>query len=385
MSSTPLLDRVTPLPAPLSPGRGSRLVFAVGLAVGLSVALVLASADPPQARVLIHALRERFPGLFTARPPVVLLSVVMAMVAVVVVHECGHVVAGLLAGFRFNTIAIGFLRIDDRFRVSLHLGTLAWSGGWVGMLPAVRTGLRWRAIVLAAGGPFTSVAAGVIGLWFAGGGPGSAMFVIGCLASIGDLLPVRAGAVAFDGWRLVRLLRDDAWSRRWLALMTVTVDFRNGVPPDELPAPVLDALTAHQDASVDTSVAYAVAYSASFYSGDEDRSARLLETALRFSGHVAPPFRAALIRDAAVFQGRRRRRADLAEAWTNDLPADAQAWLRTRAEAAALQARGEPAAAAAKLEACERAIAGVPMPTEEQRRMAIRLLGRWKAELPGVS
>jgi hypothetical protein len=89
--------------------------------------------------------------------------------------------------------------------------------------------------------------------------------------------------------------------------------------------------------------------------------------------------------DAAVFQARRRHRPDLALAWRNDLPPDVPPWLRTRAEAAVLQAQGQLAAAAARLDECERAIAALPMPSEEQRRMAIRLLGRWKAELSGVS
>jgi hypothetical protein len=93
----------------------------------------------------------------------------------------------------------------------------------------------------------------------------------------------------------------------------------------------------------------------------------------------------ALVSDAAAFQGRRRHRPDLAMAWRNDLPPDAPAWLRARSEAAVLQAQGQLAAAAAKLDECERAIAALPMPSEEQRTMAIRLLGRWKAELAGVS
>jgi hypothetical protein len=93
----------------------------------------------------------------------------------------------------------------------------------------------------------------------------------------------------------------------------------------------------------------------------------------------------ALASDATAFQARRRHRPDLALAWRNDLPPDAPVWLTARSEAAVLQAQGQVTAAATKLDECERAIAALPMPSEEQRRMTIRLLGRWKAELSGVS
>jgi hypothetical protein len=165
----------------------------------------------------------------------------------------------------------------------------------------------------------------------------------------------------------------------------VAAEFRDGVAPDELPAERIEDLVAVQDQSADTSVAHAVAYGAAFFAGDDERAAALLETSLRSSGHAPAPFRMALMSDAAAFQGRRRHRPDLAMAWRSDLPPDAPAWLQARSEAAVLQAQGRIAAAAAKLDECEQAMRGLPMPSEEQRSMAIRLLGRWKAELAGVS
>ena len=69
----------------------------------------------------------------------------------------------------------------------------------------------------------------------------------------------------------------------------------------------------------------------------------------------------------------------------NDLPAGSPAWFRLRVEAAVFQAQGQAAAGASRLDDCEREIAGLPMPSEEQRQMLIRLLRRWKAEVSGVS
>jgi len=389
MAPTPLLDRTVPLPRPVPPGRGSRIVFWVSVAMTAAVIVTISKVKPSLWRDTAAALQARFPDVFDApwtvgRLVVAVASIAFATVAVVVLHECGHVAGGLLAGFRFNTIAIGPLKLDDQFRLSIHRGTLAWSGGWVSMFPVAHERLRWRAAVLVAAGPLICIAVGVAGL-LAGAiaGPGSAVFIVGCLLSTLDLLPVRAGAVTWDGWRIVSLLRNDTWARRWLALITVAAEFRKGTAPDELPGAVIEALVAVEDESVDTPIAHAVAYSASFFSGDDDRSAQLLETSLRFSGHAPAPFRMALMSDAAAFQARRRHRPDLALAWRNELSPDAPAWLKTRSDAAVLQAQGQMAAAAAKLDECEKAIAALPMPSEQQRQMAIRLLGRWKAELAG--
>jgi hypothetical protein len=391
MVPTPLLDRLSPMPAPVSPGRGSRIVTVVSAAVAIAVVVPLMFVKPTLVHDAVAALHARFPDMFdrpwtAARLLITAASVVFGIVAVIVLHECAHVVAGLVAGFRFQTIAIGPITVDNHFRISIHLGTLAWSGGWVSMFPVARDRLRWRAIVVVAAGPLTCMAVGAAGL-LAGAivGPATAVFFVGCLLGIVDLLPVRAGAVSYDGWRILRLLRDDAWARRWLAMMSVAAEFHGGVAPDELPAAEIEALLALEDESAETSVAHAIAYAAFFYTSDDERSARLLETSLRYSGHAPAAFRAGLVSDTAVFQGRRRKRPDLALAWMNDLPQGSPPFLRTRGEAAVLQAQGQPAAAARKLDECERAIREHPMASEQQRQMVIGLLGRWKAELTGVS
>jgi hypothetical protein len=84
--------------------------------------------------------------------------------------------------------------------------------------------------------------------------------------------------------------------------------------------------------------------------------------------------------DAAVFQARRRRRADLAEKWLADIPITTPSpWLRTRAEAGILEAKGDVDGALAKLAQGEAAIATVP--NMGQRDMLLQLLQRWRSEL----
>src|SRR5262249_57160803 len=107
-----------------------------------------------------------------------------------------------------------------------------------------------------------------------------------------------------------------------------------------------------------------------------------LEPSRARGGPAPPAVREALMSDAAVFQARRRKRADLADQWLATMPARTQhRWFRSRAEAAILEAKGDIAGALEKLTEVEAAI--LTFPESAQRETLLRLLRRWKAELCG--
>ena len=84
--------------------------------------------------------------------------------------------------------------------------------------------------------------------------------------------------------------------------------------------------------------------------------------------------------EAAVYQARRRKRADLAEQWLNAMPPTTQcAWFRSRAEAAVLEARGDIDGAIGKLAETENAFR--VLPANALREATLCLLERWKADL----
>jgi hypothetical protein len=96
--------------------------------------------------------------------------------------------------------------------------------------------------------------------------------------------------------------------------------------------------------------------------------------------YAAPAIREALMSDAAVFQARRRKRADWAEQWLAEIPQTTSAsWLRSRAEAAILEAQGDVDGALRKLDEYEKAILSLPNAT--RRKILLRMLQRWKSEL----
>ena len=271
-SPTPLLDRLAPLPAPAAPGAGSRILVAALLCSLLAVALLWKAWDPAFARPLVAWGREHLLQKLAAHGSgaglvLVTCSALAAVFAGIFVHEAGHVAGGLCAGFRFHSMALGPLKLDRSLRLSRQRGPLAWSGGWVGMVPGRRDHLRLRALVLVVAGPVANLISGcaVLVLPFAKGFAAEVFALSSIAAGLIELLPIRSRAVSFDGWKILRLLSDREWTGRWLASLALTADLQRGVLPEELPAEDLAKAVALRDASAETVGAHAIAYSAAFH------------------------------------------------------------------------------------------------------------------------
>jgi hypothetical protein len=162
--------------------------------------------------------------------------------------------------------------------------------------------------------------------------------------------------------------------------MRLGAETRNGVLPESLSPGFLAKAIAVRDNSLDTVMAHAFAYSAAFHKHKNAEAGQMLEVCLRYSSDLTPGQRTALMSDAAVFQARRYKRIDLAEQWLMDMPDKVQLpWLRSRADAAILEARGDVDGALGKLNESEQAILSIPSPM--QRGILLRLLRRWKSEL----
>jgi hypothetical protein len=176
------------------------------------------------------------------------------------------------------------------------------------------------------------------------------------------------------------LLRQPERGERLLALWRLGGELADGVMPESLSADFLVRAIAVRDPSADTVQAYAIAYWAAFHRHEDIEAAQRLETCLAYCSYATPVMREALMSDAAVFQARRRKRADLADEWLSAMPVTLHhRWFRSRAEAAVLEARGDFDGAMNKLGEIERAL--LALPENPRRETLIRLLERWKAEL----
>jgi hypothetical protein len=154
----------------------------------------------------------------------------------------------------------------------------------------------------------------------------------------------------------------------------------DGLLPESLSADFLAKAIAVQDASADTVKAYALAYSAAFHQKKDVEAGQRLEMCLAYSSHATPALREALRSDAAVYQARRRKRADLAEQCLAEIPVTTRhGWIRPRAEAAVLEAKLDVEGAINKLAETETAL--LVLPENARREMHLHLMQRWKTEL----
>jgi hypothetical protein len=386
MSATPILDRELTLPPPAIPSRRAQVLVVFGIfviAAVLSGAILGSRAAMPSARESLSAM---FPELFAkdlnpamlARLALIALATVVATVAV---HEIGHMIAGLLAGFRFDSLRVGPFTVHRGCRFSFERSLGNWFGGAATVVPVSTDRLLTGAMVLVCGGPAASIVSGCAVLLFpAKSLAGWAFGIASLLGGLGDLVPFRFRSVVSDGARIRMLLWDRPQGERWLALLRLGAELASGTPPDLLPQVYLEKAIAFRDASPDTVTAHAIAYSTAFYTHKDDEAGRLLETCLHYSGFVAPAMRETLMSNAAVFQGRRRQREDLAQQWLHAIPMNTSSnWLRTRAEVAILEARGDLAASLSKLEGYDREVRALPQGAAREALM--RGIQQWRSEL----
>jgi hypothetical protein len=384
-SRTPILDRLEPLPplrAPrgLAPGGSTPIIVGVVIGVLLSFGGVRAWLAPV-ARFFGGLLSSIYEVDFLVLVPVAVASLFVA----IVIHEAGHAIGGWLAGFRVHSIRVWRIQLEPPFKVSTFRGASGGPSGWILATPGTTDRLAVRAGVMLFAGPAANLltaailhAADPVSVSGAGTFLRALMLWSVLLGAI-NLLPLRTGPFFSDGHRLMILLFDRARGERWLALLKLSKDVFDGLDPQYLSDEFLDVATAVKDESSDTLSAHAIAYSAAFSRGDNENAALHLETSLRFSARSSPGYQQALMADAAVFQGRRRGRADLAQAWLENMPAKVEVpWHRLWAEAGVLEARGARDEVAAKLNEVEGMIRAQAPPFE---RFLMAAVDRWRSDL----
>jgi hypothetical protein len=389
-SSTPILDRQAELPPLAKPGSGSATFIAIWTCLWVAFGALVIWHPRVVWSLRWWILRRRaemFPVHWTGISVISAgLTIAVAVLAAIAIHEGAHVVVGMWAGFRFSSMRVGRIQIDRPFRISRYRGSGAGSGGWVGgwanMYPVKTERLILRAIAVLCAGPAANLLSAYIVLLLRySKGLGSTVFVFFSLVlGVVNLVPFRSGAVLSDGRRILMLLRNGQRGERWLALLKLTAELGDGVPPESLSADFLAKAVAVRDNSPDTVAAHAIAYSAAFWRRNDAEAARFLETCLKYSSYAAPVLREALISDAAVFQARRRKHADLAEQWLAVMPRVTEiSWLRSRVEAAILEAKGDIEGALTKLDETEGMILAEPSGT--RTKISLQFVRRWKSEL----
>jgi hypothetical protein len=312
-TSTPVLDVFRPLPPQ------SKENLSAGEYFLASSLVILTLVGLPSLRIVI----ESTPAYWAA-----LLPLAAALIAGLG-HEAGHMLAGMLFGFKTTQIKIGPLQFGKHVRCRepycgdvLTLGVAVLEPRITGQNDAT---LRRRLLFLLLGGPCTSfLLAAVMELTLAMVRPRfltafsmhlAAAF--SALFAIAALLPdVNRRGIFSDGARLLMLLKNDAKAERWFSNIRCQIALNQGRHPRDWDQGCVGRAAAVNDDSRDAFIARWLAYLWAAERQDITCATKYLEGALEALAYSTPKLRDQLFLEAAVFQ-----------AWFRDNPSKALFWV----------------------------------------------------------
>ena len=148
----------------------------------------------------------------------IILYIIQALLCyfiVITIHELGHIIVGILSGFRFELFVLGpfGLKRDDNGKIIFYLEkNKAMWGGCGATVPVNdnRDNFNKFANVLI-GAPLASLLFGIIMLCLFAYKPYFLVLMLGAMAisiSVATLIPMRAGCFYSDGGRWLRIKRN---------------------------------------------------------------------------------------------------------------------------------------------------------------------------------
>ena len=381
-SSTPILDRMTPLPPPEKPLDSQRMI---GILLSLAVAgfIVLLKFGDSLGRWVMAEL-PRMIELNLSFGQVMLLgpSLILGSLFAIGIHEAAHLFVGVCLGFGFDSLQVGPLQFDRHLRISRYRGRSTMAAGRTAMYPVKTGGLAWRLIVMISAGPVANLCSGFAALFlhFSKGLFSYAFVIVSLFQGVLNLLPLDSGAELTDGRRILMLLRSRKCRERLVALAKLADETKAGVLPKNLSKDSLAKATAIKDNSPDTVQAHSIAYAAASSQPDDSKTAKYLETCLQYSSYAPTHIQQALMSAAGVFQARKRKRIDLAEQWLAAIPGKTEVpWMRANIEVAIREAKGDIEGALTQLVVIEKLVLELPDPV--RREISHRSILSWKSEL----
>jgi hypothetical protein len=370
--ATPFLDRQLPLPrasslkvSDISPTTWVVYTGLVIVSAAVAMHLLISHDAVFEEWVLRPDLGYRI-GLAIA-------GMIGAYLAAITVHELGHVIGGLAAGFRFQHLRISLIILHRTKRLSLLREPNRVMTGEAKLLPQNEETKRSSFVAFVAGGPAANLLSALL-VSFISPSPAATFFVvISVIVGLTELLPVPMLFAVTDGARLKMLYFDRPRGERWMAILQLSASSSDARSPEKMSPSMLAIATAISDASADTVTAHAMAYYNALTRKQYAEAGRFLEVCLRSAAHARPGVLEALKSDAVVFQAAIRHSPQLAGEWLKDLSPNAAPWLRVRAETTLLASTGFQAEAWKKLDHFEKT--GAP----EQHLLP--LIEKWKSVL----
>ena len=204
----------------------------------------------------------------------------------ILVHELGHLVGGLLIGFRFNYVRIGPLRVERSGKVTWEWTWRFLGTGATSTLPASRSALRWRLCLFVAAGPAASLVSAFCVFKIMprnnsmGAAVGLGFVVVSTLMGFTNLLPIQRGGTLLDGLKLWILLFSKRRRERLIFLVTFVADAKQGDLKSFMEDGALEQSSLIKDASNDQVVVNWLAYAKATAQKDYGLAAACLERCL---------------------------------------------------------------------------------------------------------
>ena len=396
--ATPILDCLQPLP------KRKRWKKSVGWVIWIAVILTLPWTPELTQRstywsAMLHVLDLTVKTFFgTMLSPVgasatfSLLLVWLALYCAVIIHELGHVIAGLAVRFQTNFLIIYPFRFTrTRTGWAVRREKLVSVSGAASMLPQSFENLRPRLMIYVLGGPAANLLTFLLlRAWLpnVAQAPNQTILFLESLANMSlflgaaNLLPFQAGGFQSDGARVLMAAAKEQKFLRWYALVRLGTAMAGGTRARDLDPAVIQQALELNDSSGDGMRANLIAYSWAADREDVAAAAAYLEKCLAYADKLPNRTRCFLMLEAAVLQGWYREDAGRAVHWLN-LAGTARKRLpavyRLRPEIAVAWADGHSAEAEARL---QEAIAEVrKMPANAARDLLETSMTEWQQKM----
>src|SRR5690348_16750211 len=337
-SQTPILDLECPLPKStqwehLGRRKAFLIVILPLLAVFLFVPafLILSDLNPLAARFFksVGAIFDRvFKGSADQDPMLYFLSYFFSLMLILLIHELGHVAAGMSFGFQFKRIRVGPLTmLNTANGIKFTLQRISSLDGLAAMEIPHRRKLRRKLAIYIGAGPFANLLSGACVWLFLTSHYSDGLqpifrqslqffFALSVLIPLANLIPyLRHNGMFTDGARLMSLAGSKAKTRRWLCLIALHARLKVGGRLRDLNRTWISQASAISDKSLDALQGLWIAYLVENDRENAETAARYLEQCLERFRIASPEFQKLLLMEGAIFQ-----------AWFRDDEQKARIW-----------------------------------------------------------
>lgn len=337
-SPTPILDLECPLPATnpwdrLSWRKALLIVILPLIAIFLLVpAFLILSDRNPLAAKFFKSVGATFDRVFKSSadqdPILYFLFYFFSLLLILLIHELGHVAAGMAVGFQFKRIRIGPLSmLKSANGIKFTLQRISSLDGLAAMeIPHLKK-LRRKLAIYTAAGPFANLMSGACAWLFLMGHFSDGLqpifrqslqlfSVLSVLIPLANLIPyLRRNGMFTDGARLLSLASSRAKTRRWLCIIALNAQIKAGARLRDLNRIWISQSSAISDKSLDALQGLWIAYLVENDRENAETAARYLEQCLERFRIASPEFQKMLLMEGAIFQ-----------AWFRDDEQKARIW-----------------------------------------------------------